>query len=316
MVSIQKPPTKQHTIPKFYLKRFSDSNLCVWAYDRVSKELRKQPSKDTTIERDFYTFNIKKGKKSYAIETDILAQNIEKRADIVMAKLEQGQLPTTIDDRRDLCEFVTMQYLRTTAFRRDANYLYEQFSKIMLRMSFGDMEKAKRTIAGYEKHTGEKLGLTPEEGIKFVKDDNYSIDVPKEYALRLMLDSFKEFYGIFFRMNWVFVKSPNNKLFITSDNPFTVLRFDAKPFVPYHISHAELTLPLTPHTCLYMNEYGGATYWQEGRDKEIDNFNCRTAISSDRYVISRKRKQLIQLVKISNLDKIPRQAAVKISSPF
>jgi len=186
----------------------------------------------------------------------------------------------------------------------------------MLKMSFYDKERATQSIEGYKKHTGKSLGLTPEEGIKFVKDDNYHIDAPKEYLLKLMLDSFNEFYKIFFQMNWVFMKATRNNFFVTSDNPLSVLRFGAKPFMPYHISHAEVTLPLTPQICLYMNEYGGTTFWQNGTEKEVLNFNYRTIRSSDRYIISKKRKQLLELVKISNIDKIPREPAVKIDSPF
>ncbi|MFZ5366501.1 MAG: DUF4238 domain-containing protein [Patescibacteria group bacterium] len=309
-------PVKQHTMPNFYLKRFSDTNSMVWVYDREKKELRKQPTKDTTIERDFYTFHTKDGDKNLSIEIDLFAKSIEERANRVIEKLEKGTLPNLPEERRDLCEFVTTQYLRTTAFRRDVSYSYEQFSKIMLRMSFFNEERAQKTIENFERNTGQKFDITPEEAMKFIKEDKYKIEVPKEYHLTFMLESFKEFYGIFFRLNWVFVRSARNNLFLTSDNPFSVMRFGAVPLQPYHISLAELTLPLSSRICLYMHKYGGVTFWQDADDKIINNFNLRTIFFSDRFIISRKRKQLLNLVKKSKIDKMPRKPGIKIESPF
>lgn len=316
MKKLHNPPVRQHTIPDFYLRRFSDANSMVWVYDREKKELRSQPTKDTTIEKDFYTFQTKKGRENYTIETDILAKSIESRADKIIGNLDKGNLPLILENRRDLCEFVTMQYLRTTAFRRDVSYSYEQFSKIMLRMSFYNKERAQHTIDGYEKKTGKKLGLTPEEGMEFVKKDDFRIEVPKEYHLSQVLESFDEFYNIFFKMNWVFVRTTRNHFFLTSDNPLSVIRFGARPLQPYHISLAEITLPLAPSLCLYMHEYGGTTIWNDAADKTIDNFNFRTALSSDRFIISRKRKQLLELVKKSKIDQRQRKPAVKIDSSF
>lgn len=311
----QKPPKKQHTVSDFYLRRFADSNSFVWVYDREKKELRSQPTKDTTIEKDFYTFNSRSGDKDYSIEIDLFANNLEPRANKVISNLEKGVLPDK-EGRRDLSEFVAFQYLRTTASRQDLSYSYAEFTKLRLRSFFLNKERAKQTIENIEKDTGQKFGVTVDEAMEFANSDRFIVEAPKEYHLWFMLSSFKEFYSIYFQLNWTFFRAPKNSLFITSDNPLAIMRFNTHPFYGQHLGLAESTLPLTPEISLFMSQKGTVTTWKTANDKLANNLNIRTAIYSDRYLISRKRKQLDKLVKKTNIGQKPRVPRIKIEAPF
>lgn len=311
-----KPPRKQHTVPNSYLVRFADSNSRVWVYDREKKELRKQPTEDTTIEPNFYTYRNKNGDKNYSIETDLFGKSIEPRASRIIDNLVKGNLPNFTDNRRDLCEFVTMQYLRSTAFRRDSNFAYSEMNKMMMRMSFLDEKRAKQTLDGYEKFTGSKLDTTPSEMVRYMREGNFDFEIPPEHHLQTMLSYFNEFYKIFFVMNWIFVRSKSNLTFITSDNPFSVMRFNSNPMQANHICNGELTIPISPSICLFMHDNGMATFWQDVDEKVVTNFNFRTIRFSDRYLISRKRKQLIKLIKDSKVDNLPRAPMIKLDTPY
>ena len=220
------------------------------------------------------------------------------------------------EGRRDLSEFVAFQYLRTTASRQDLSYSYAEFTKLRLRSFFLNKEKTKRTIENIEKDTGQKFGVTVDEAMEFANSDRFIVEAPKEYHLWFMLTSFKEFYSIYFQLNWTFFRAPKNNLFITSDNPLSIIRFNAHPFYGQHLGLAESTLPLTPEISLFMSQRGVVTTWETANDRLANNLNIRTAISSDRYLISRKRKQLDKLVKKTNIDQKPRVPRIKIEMPL
>lgn len=315
MSASNKPPKKQHTVPISYLSRFADTRNFVWIYDRERKEIRNQPISDTTIEKDYYTFQNPDGSNNYSVETNVLAKEIEAKGNIAIQTIADGKMLTDAE-REYLCSFVTIQWLRTTASRRDFEHASEQFNKILLKMRFGTPEMAKRTIERYEKDTGEKLNASPEGMTEFVNSDNYSIKIPKELHIQHMLQSFRDIFSELYSLNWVIVRTTPNDYFLTSDNPLFVLRKGARPFVPYHISHGETTIPLTPHVLLYMHGMGATTTVFHANKRDVQNFNSRTMLSSDRFIISRKRGLLVDFVKQTKIDSVPRGPSVRVDSPF
>lgn len=307
-------PIKQHTVPNSYLLRFADSRGFTWVYDRKTKELRNQPTKDTTIEKDFYTFTPPDGSKNYTLETKVFAEIIEKNINPIIRKIENEE-QLTQKEYGYLCAFVTFQWLRTTASRRDFNYGTEEFAKFWMKLNFRTPEDAKRSINRYEKDTGKKLGVTPEQATKFV-NENFRVKVPQEHHIQFMATAFNDFYKELFNLNWLVLEAKDNDYFLTSDNPFYVQRRKAPPFMPQHLSIGEITLPLTPKLCLYMHGKGRMFGTMVISKKEVEQINYRTIYGSDRFIISRKRSDLIELVKKTNVDKVPMKPRIKLSTPL
>lgn len=311
---MSKNPKKQHTVPNSYLLRFADSRGFVWVYDRVPREIRSQPTKDTTIEQDFYTFSNKKGEKDYTLESKVFGEILEPQINRIIRKLESEDVLTR-NDYGYLGAFATFQWLRTTASRRDSDYMTAETAKLHMRITFRDPESSQRAIDEYERATGSKLGITPEQATQFVKG-NFGVKVPKEYHIRFMATVFSDFYKELFDLNWLILRAKKNDYFLTSDNPFFVARKRGNPLVPQHLSLGEITLPLTPKICLYMHGRGRGFGTMEISKKEVEQINCRTIYSSDRFVISRKLSDLKGLVKKTKLDSIPRKPSVILESPF
>ena len=306
-------PIKQHTVPNTYLLGFADSKGFTWVYDREAKELRNQPTKDTTIEKDFYTFTRRDGTKLYTMEK-MFADLIESKFKTIVSKLEKEE-QLTPEEYGYLGAFATFQWLRTTASRRDFDHSTEEFAKFWMRLNFRTPEDAKRSLDRYEKGTGKKLGVTPEEAVKFAHG-NFKVKVPQEYHIKHMATAYDELYKELFNLNWLVLKARANDYFVTSDNPFWVQRRKAPPFVPQHLSIGEITLPLTSKMCLYMHEKGRAFGTMFMNKEEVRKINSRTIYSSDRFIISRKRSDLVELVKYSKIDSIPRKPAVVLDTPF
>lgn len=306
-------PIKQHTVPNSYLLRFADSRGFTWVYDRKLKELRNQPTKDTTIEKNYYTFTQRSGNKLYNLEK-MFANIIEAHYNPIVDKLSQGQ-ELLLDEYGYLCAFAAFQWTRTTASRRNFDYATEEFAKLIMKMNFRTPEVSKSSIDRYEKNTGKKLGVTPEEATKFAQG-NFRVKVPQEHHIKFIATSFNDFYKELFDLNWLILTADDNEYFLTCDNPFNVQRRKAPPFIPQHLSIGEITLPLTPKLCLYMHGKGRAFGFMAINKKEVEQINFRTIYSSDRFIISRKRKMLIDLVKKSKIDSLPMRPTVKFSSPF
>lgn len=306
-------PIKQHTVPNSYLLRFADSRGFTWVYDRQTKELRNQPTKDTTIEKDFYTFTKRDGTKLYNMEK-MFADLIEGKFNQIVRKLEKEE-QLTPEEYGYLGAFATFQWVRTTASRRNFDYATEEFTKFWIKLNFRTPEDAKRSLDRYEKGTGKQAGITPEEAMKFTQS-NFIVKVPKEYHIKHIATSYDNFYKELFDLNWLILMAKDNDYFITSDNPFWVQRRKAPPFVPQHLSIGEITLPLTPKMCLYMHGKGRAFGTMFINKKEVRQINFRTIFASDRFIISRKRSDLVQLVQETKIDKVLRKPGVKLSTPF
>lgn len=63
-------PKGHHYVPEFYLKQFIDvagGNDSIWVYDKVTKDVRLQPIKDTAVVKQLYTFEID-GQKDTSLE--------------------------------------------------------------------------------------------------------------------------------------------------------------------------------------------------------------------------------------------------------
>lgn len=308
-------PKKQHTIPKFYLDNFADKNQYVWVYDRVKNELRNQPTKDTSIERHFYTLGVGSEEEDYIIETEAFAKRIEPRSTKVITKVLKGE-KLSDGDHDDLCVFLVVQHLRTTSYRRDADHINQEMSKMLMKMSMGTPERAAVTMKNMEKDTGNKTDISPEEMAEFVSGGKYDFVVPKEYSLSNMIDNAEKLFPIFRAMRMTIVKNETDVFLVTSDNPVSIYRHNPHPFYGKHIIEAEITCPISPMVCVYLSQLGNEVISIPATDKMVRQFNVRTMLFSDRYVIGRKRKQLDAMVKEIKLENAPRRPHVQVDSPF
>ncbi|MBL7057758.1 DUF4238 domain-containing protein [Patescibacteria group bacterium] len=135
-------PIKQHTVPNFYLKNFADKNLCVWVCDKKKKELRKQPTKDTAIINDYYTFINSSNEKDYKVEKELFASTIEKEMSAIQNKI-LNNLEYDDNDKKIICRFLTFQFSRTTKFKEDFEKIYTSILGETLNNKFCN-EKIKR----------------------------------------------------------------------------------------------------------------------------------------------------------------------------
>lgn len=281
-------PSKQHTITGAYLGFFANKDGELVVYDRQLGQYRAQTPKTTTIERDFYTFH----GDDYSIEK-LMGSDIEGVVPGVLTKLNNSQALTR-DDLEKFASWLGFLKYRTTYFRKDMDSVYAQWSKEDIRRRFSDVDRVRTMLEELQQRAGVVLDTTPEEMVEFAQSDRYIVSPPKEHSLALMLSMSTIAADFFLRdHSWVFLRAPNDTIFVTSDEPvvFHVSR-EIPPFfgVGLVTPGIEKIVPLTSHICLLMTDNPKVAKGEKVIDKGlVRKINRLVAGNSDRYVIGRDR---------------------------
>ena len=72
------------------------------------------------------------------------------------------------------------------------------------KLSFATLERAKESLAQFERDTGAPLGATAEEMMEYFKRDNYTLEFHRNESLRMMVNLMGDMAKRFARMDWMF----------------------------------------------------------------------------------------------------------------
>jgi hypothetical protein len=266
---MSKGPTKQHFVPKCYLKAFADPNTpdghepYVWLFDKDGKNGRKKGISNTFTETHLYTINLENGGKSFHIENKLSA--IEgKFADIFKKKI-QPKKPLSAYDHVYLCVFIAAQLQRTLRFKRNQENFIQQLIDHgkQMAMVHGVVSKQVQEWEEYKKDI-HKIELA--EGVPYLAN-------------------------ILIKMNIAFLcaKDPVKHWFITSDDPCVLFNPDLqwqKFYSPgFGQKNIQLTLALSPAITVMFTwaNYHGYSY---APAKNVEDLNRMTRSHADKEFIS------------------------------
>lgn len=223
-MSIPKPPIKkkgkvrQHFVPQFYLRNFGSELHC---FDKKTETKFKSAPENLAVKADFYG-----GEYEGAPSFEAVLSKIEERHSRAIKVMieKQDYYKLTHDQKVAICEFLSLQLLRT--------------------------EQAKNNVA----HTAESLlnFIAPKE-----ITDNFEIKLTKNHSTGFHLNTlsdYRRYAVLFFNMKFVLFLNKTPIPFWTSDNPITKQNeFDRNPFGNLGIINKgiEIHMPLTPSLCLY-----------------------------------------------------------------
>jgi hypothetical protein len=190
-------PKSQHVIPRCYLKQFVDPNTpagqepYVWIFDRKSKRGKKKAPKNILIESDLYTFEVKNGKKDYALEKNL--SQIESEYASIFEKTISRRVPLNEYEHVVLCAFVAAMLQRTLKQKENIEGFFDQ----LITMT-EDMERAH--------------GMPPKKSLELrqAKDDAHKMSI---------IQSVPYITTILLKMNLAFLCANRRGSFITSDAP-------------------------------------------------------------------------------------------------
>lgn len=294
---------RQHYLPQFYLKGFSNKGK-LWVYDRAKNEFRIQTPVNTTIEKDYYTFVDKKGEKNKSVEK-ILA-DIEGRVVPVFDKIK-NQDCINDEDKGIMSLFLSFFIYRVPEFEKLSNEIAQKMAEIMMKNIITSREQAAKMIKQYEKDTGKSLNVSPEIIYEYAQKSQFEIIIDRNTTLKQMLDYSMKNKDWLYNLDWVILQAPEKTSFITSDNPFVLVPPIGFPIGirGYGLKTKGVTkiIPLSKEQCITIGSPGNNFKYVDISVKAVRDINLYVASRCDRFVIGRDEKLLRNIVKRTKIHK-------------
>jgi len=242
-MSKRKPTKREHIIPKFYLKGFSEDEKA-WVVDfHLEKEPYRTTLNNILCISDFYNINTEDNIKDDTIE-QIFSQ-VESDAKPIIDDIRNKMLLPQKQYKEKLATFLSSLYVRSPLQRQaqlettesmikrlfETNFLYKNTSKAG---SFPDMDTAR----------------------KFLSDSNIEACLPKETYIKMMLQLWSTINNVFNLMDWnIYIADPSKpQRFITGDFPFVIEnkvnhKFERPEFL-FANKYIKLYFPVSSLICL------------------------------------------------------------------
>ncbi len=247
-------PRKNHYVPQFYLRGFSQDQENTFRFNKNSNTMEYLPISVVGMQKNLYTFKKKDGTKG---TLEKLFSEMEGLAAIAIRKLQNREILTD-QQKTDLSYFISCQMVRTPAFQKQMLDAITDLTKKRMVMQM-QMTKPEHVQKFFEDKG--KI-ISHEEATEIVKvgssDDMNKIgfNYPKEYWLKRMLKLAMDIYPVFQICDWEIRHSPTKFGFITSDHPFLLIPGEKPDFfgVGLLTPKVKKILPLTSSMCLIAHE--------------------------------------------------------------
>ncbi|MBY5487095.1 DUF4238 domain-containing protein [Rhizobium leguminosarum bv. viciae] len=198
---------RQHVVPRFYLRHFTQADGELWTHDCVSGNARRSTPEKTAYETNIYTPIGEDGERIELIE-DALAK-IESQAALIYPDLLSFR-PLSNDAKQDFAVFLATMFARSPAQLR-------QFAQIMAQMGLWagkhDMERDYRK----KEENGSLSSLDAIIRDLLHRNDIYTMSVDRRVGL-IAFQQAETLADVMTRMAWNYEISESQQV-ATSDNP-------------------------------------------------------------------------------------------------
>lgn len=280
MAKKKRQAKRHHTVPKFYLKRFSDDRELLTRIELPGIR-RTISAKDATVHSDFYTAEAEDGMPSGEFETWLGA--IESLAAPAFEHvIDGGRWPPTPEDRWAIAAWAALQYLRTPAMRRALDEMADQILK--LHIATGGKPALRRILA--DMHGELPADSDVEEWWRdLAAFDDYEVKQHANNHLQMILDQLPGFTRTFVARGWWLVRFSRRTL-LTSDSPVVLVASEDQPaWIGVGLLTAEtIVVPLDRYALLMMRNIGDDDLVWPGSTRLWRHTVPLIATSAQRYV--------------------------------
>lgn len=262
----------------------------IWTYDMDAGTARESTVDATAFEKHLYSVTTDSGERITEIER--LIGQIEANAAPGFTKLiARGSL--TEQERMYVASLIALTFVRTNAFRR----MYAEMMGLSLQSTNYIIASDDRMFEAFARDFQRDRGPISEEEMQRLRQhmldpSGYIMGYSREATLKAMAVH-DRLTPLLNRMRWTLIFAPENRYFITSDNPVT--RVVAKEhFHPIYGDggflnrDVQVTVPLTPQVCLL-------AHWNESLPPEVNasseqakSINRTRAFYSERFLFAPK----------------------------
>ena len=276
----RRPPSsrRQHTVPRFYLKRFADvDERIVRVPIDVGQDPRLCGIKDVAVRNDFYSFPDGTGQLDDSVE--VALSKLEGEAARVFRIVVEGHCwPLPAGERKTMAEWVAAQFLRVPAKRQAANEVFDHLTKTMMAIEGrnGLRERLEADSGGpvsdeeVEQRWAEKTDFS-----------SYTVEPPVVHHLASLADGIPAAADVLMQRGWVLYRFARKKL-ITTDHPVILIRDPRTPsFLGVGLATAAgVALSLDRRVALLMSAPGAPDRAGAPSTASAMEFNQRFAFGS------------------------------------
>jgi len=286
---------KQHYLPRFYLRHFSDPRTpvgqkpYVWVYQRGTVAWRKRAPENLAFKSNMYSYTDAAGETVNDIEE--WASVFEGR----MAKIMRNRLAVrrrlSEEERIDVAVFVAHLFVRVPAMHKPIASLMKQLAERWLGIYSSNTDAFAALKTRYEEQTGETF---PEDfGPQHLDPSKYRIKPSMTHAMGIALTQLDLCASFLLAMDWVFLTTRHSKPFITSDVPVCMVN----PSLPLGLygpgfaqSDVEVSVPLSDRVALLARWRKDTPHYMKAPPELIGELNCRTIAHADEFIISSRQE--------------------------
>jgi Protein of unknown function (DUF4238) len=281
---------RHHYLPRFYLRNFASQHPKgkLWVYTKDAGSFRAASPRDLAIEKDYHTVVRRDGVVDRNTIEDTVASLENIAAPVIQKILREAAV--SFDDHQIFALFISQLLLRVPA-RRDAvaGIMSEMFKQMAKRFA-ENKESYHADYSRFQKDTGDKSELDPEELRQFLLSDDYDITVNSSAAVGASLGAIGTVVNCLVRMNWVFVRASGRFRFLTCDNPV----FYCDPTLPANSpggvglanTGVEVSCPLSPDVLAFGCYRPVPRSRANASPETVRRFNQQTIDSAYRYVFA------------------------------
>ena len=282
-------PRKHHFVPQFYLKHFSPDRYSIWQIVKVKRSESQQSSyktaiKDTAVIRDYHALDFDGATDANAVEKE-LAKVEGQLADTMKRALESGV--DHLQTREMLSFLVSLLLMRVPR--------YKEFIEQSLRAIVRD--------TGLMMERKGDFSRVPKELQKLISFENLQIDIHNwicvAYMLKLACDP--EVLGLLNAMHLSLWRTEGTAELLTSDNPVSIFRPDAKREDHYGTGIADrrvqISVPIANDALILLMWNHDAPREGQLDDVLVHEYNRRTVVSADKVVFaSTNNEDILRIV--------------------
>ncbi len=289
---------RQHTVPRFYLRRFAIPSPSkgegdgFWVYRRGEGAPQWLPWQTVSIHSHFYSWVDPSGQRNTDMEDEL--GKVETVAAPIIEKLTtSGFSGLDAQDRNRLVFFVALVYARTPQRRQVVVDVAQRQAASRIRDLAADESRLTERVATFNRATGKTLSI--EEARELLTGFVSGDETPRlndKGQVAFPLSMVVPLFELFGSMNWSLIRAPNGAEFVTSDEPLNLSGPTGDPN-PFQSGQVEITLPLDRQHCLLITSGGHADTVWTCRRRYVADIVRRQVQTADREVYAAHKSAIV-----------------------
>lgn len=281
---------KQHFVPASYLKAWCDPDAptthapYVWRFDKDGSNARSKAPENIFHETDMYTIHRANGERDLVLEHGL--HQLETKFTKIRNKIVKQGTPLDTAEHIALCAFAAAAQARTPSMREHHR---EQWRRPLLMME--EMIEWMKTATVAEK---QRLASVPSLSSSSKRISYEEVQQLYDNPIQTMLfPMIQATTPLLCKLDMSILMTNDDTGFITSDHPCVWFDSEAYKRHPFYRSPAimyktiEITLPLSPTHCLFLNRQGTSGYVDVNL-QVVNELNRRTRFEAEEYFIVRR----------------------------